>query len=219
MFKLSSLKEILMNLKKLKLIFSTWLVLVISGCANVSQDISLDNASVSLDGLTLDGSKMPTLVYVREDAKLLAEYDSFIIDPIKVDDNGDISQEDLASLQVYFQEVMANELTKAGYEVKTTPSSNTLRVSFRIFDIKLPTPLVNVTALAIPGTSASVGEVSIEAVFTNAALNQVDAVILERSRGSYLFNANPYSNIDDIEYAFENWAKGFTRAIDTAKGK
>ncbi|WP_375748987.1 DUF3313 domain-containing protein [Vibrio sp. HN007] len=208
-----------MSINKMKILFAALLVSVVSGCANVSQDISSGSSSVSLKGLTQDKSKMPTLVYERKGAKPLSEYNSFIIDPIKVDYDGELSQEDLAELQQYFQKAMTDELTEAGYEVRTTPTPDTLRVSFRIFDIKTPTALVNVTSLVVPGTSATVGEVSIEAVFSNAEMNQVDAVILEHSRGSYLFNANPYSNIDDIEYAFDNWARGFTRAVNTAKGK
>jgi len=42
---------------------------------------------------------------------------------------------------------------------------------------------------------------------------------MESSRGSYMFNANPLTTTSDIEAAFDNWATGFTSAVNKAHGK
>jgi hypothetical protein len=85
--------------------------------------------------------------------------------------------------------------------------------------MKIPTAATNVSLLVVPGLSTSVGEVTIEATFADSLTEQVNAVVLESSRGSYMFNGNPLSTTSDVKTAFDNWAVGFTNALNVAHGK
>lgn len=208
---------------KKSLILATTLLTLMSGCAQVSNNISADKVTVNTTGLVQDKSKKPTLVYTRPGAPTLADYSKFIIDPVIVDYSdpsiNDISTEDINEMRNYFHKVMTTSLTDAGYQVVTRTAENTLRVSFKISDLKAPTAATNVSMLLVPGLSTSVGEVTVEATFTDAASGTINAVVLENSRGSYMFNPNPLTTLSDVEAAFDNWAAGFTQAINKAHNK
>jgi hypothetical protein len=199
------------------------LIMMLSGCAQVGQEINKTDISTNISGLVLDESKKPVLVYMRPGAPTLVDYTTFIIDPILVDYSdpniNDISSEDMVKMQQYFHHVMSKELVDSGYQVVTRSAPNTLRVTFKISDLKAPTAASNVSMLLVPGLSISVGEVTIEAVFREALSNQVNAVVMDSSRGSYMFNGNPLTTTSDIETAFDNWAVGFTKAVNEAHGK
>lgn len=217
------MKITLLKRNKIITLTSITLMLFLNGCAQVGQEISTSEISTNISGLVLDESKKPTLVYIRPEAPTLADYTKFIIDPILIDYSdpniNDISSEEMVQMQQYFSQVMSKELVDAGYQVVTRSAPNTLRVTFKISDLKAPTAATNVSMLLVPGLSTSVGEVTIEAVFREALSNQVNAVVMESSRGSYMFNANPLTTTSDIEAAFDNWATGFTSAVNKAHGK
>jgi len=114
---------------------------------------------------------------------------------------------------------MTTSLTNAGYQVVTRTAENTLRMSFKISDLKAPTAATNVSMLLVPGLSTSVGEATVEATFTDAASGIINGVVLENSRGSNMFNPNPLTTLSDVEAAFDQWAAGFTNAVNTAHKK
>jgi len=196
---------------------------VVTGCAQVSKEVHSSAIRSNIAGLTLDESQKPSLVYKRAGAPTLAEYSRFIIDPIVIDYKDpamkDIPADDIAEIQAYFHKVMTDELTTAGYEVTTRSSENTLRIAFIISDLKVPTAATNVSVFLVPGLQTSVGEVTVEAVFKDAYSNTINAVVIESSRGSYMFNKKPWSTWADVESAFDNWATGFREAVDRAHGK
>lgn len=208
--------------KKVLLVVST-ATLLITSCAQVSQVANPEHISVDVSGLTLDSSQAPSTVYMRAGAPTLADYNKFILDPLSIDYNDpkmkDISTEEVKSIRDYFNQVMTQELINGGYKIVTRSNPDTLRMTFAIRDLKAPTASTNVSMLLVPGLSTSVGEVTIEAVFRESTTNKINAVVLENSRGSYMFNPNPLTTWSDVEVAFDNWAKGFRKALDTAHGK
>lgn len=211
------------NKNKVITLASITLTIALTGCAQVSQEISTAKVSTSIAGLTLDESKKPTIVYIRSGAPTLADYNKFIVDPIIIDYNdpriSDIYSEEMMHIQEYFSLAMSKELIKAGYQVVTRSAPDTLRVTFKLSDLKAPTAATNVSMLLVPGLSMSVGEVTIEAIFREVMSNQINAVVMESSRGSYMFNSNPLTTTSDIETAFDNWASGFTDAVKKAHSK
>lgn len=215
------MKYIANNLTKSVITLLT--LVVVSGCAQVSKEVSHSAVATNVSGLVLDSSQKPSLVYKRVGAPTLAEYKRFIIDPIVIDYKDpamkDIPAEDIAEMQAYFHKVMSEELTEAGYKVVTRSTENTLRISFIISDLKVPTAATNVSVFLVPGLQTSVGEVTVEAVFKDAFSNTINAVVVESSRGSYMFNKKPWSTWADVESAFDNWAVGFREAVDNAHSK
>ena len=212
---------LLCNFRNFK--FAILFSICISGCAQVSKDVSQSQIKSNIEGLELDESHKPTLVYIRPGAPTLANYNRFIIDPISIDYSDpamkEISAAEIRQLQEYFHSAMTNALTQSGYKVVTRSSEGVLRITFTLSELKAPTASTNVSVLLVPGMSTSVGEVTIEAVFKDAASNVINAVVLEGSRGSYMFNKKPWNTWGDIESAFDNWANGFRDAVDKAHKK
>jgi hypothetical protein len=207
-------------LKTTKFLVVFTLTIFITSCAQVSQVADPKTISVNLSGLTLDPSQAPTIVYKREGATTLANYKKFILDPLSIDYKDpklkDISSSEIKHIQNYFTEIITQELVNGGYKLVTRSAPDVLRMTFSIKELKAPSASTNVSMLLIPGLSTSVGEVTIQAVFTESHTNIINAVVLESSRGSYMFNANPLTTVSDVEVAFDNWAKGLRKAIDKA---
>ena len=195
----------------------------VSGCAQVSSKVDSAQLSVDVDGMTLQSEYLPTLVYVRPNAPTLENYTQFMMMPIAINDANPnikaVSAENLTEMQQYFESVMATELNKSGYQLVTEASKETMIIAFIITDMKIPTETTNVSMLVVSGLSTSVGEVTVEAIFSDSMNNQVNAAVLESSRGSYMFNGNPLSTTSDVKAAFDNWASGFTNAPNVVHGK
>jgi len=62
----------------------------------------------------------------------------------------------------------------------------------------------------------SVGEVTIEGEFRDAATNRLDAVAIDTLAGSRVLNTSPWSTWADVEATFDVWAKGIREEIDSA---
>ena len=85
---------------------------------------------------------------------------------------------------------MAGELCDAGYEVGKKSEADKLRISFTLSGLRAPSAGANVTAAVFP-FAASVGEVTVEAVFRNGLTNEREALVLSRARGSRFLNPSP----------------------------
>ena len=196
---------------------------LLAACAQVSNTVDPSQLSMDVAGLELQDKFLPTHVYTRPGAPGLEQYTKFIMEPIAINNTSDnikeVSMQDMLEMQGYLEEVMARELTASGYELVTEPSADAMVIGFTIADMKIPTAATNVSLLVVPGLSTSVGEVTIEATFADSLTEQVNAVVLESSRGSYMFNGNPLSTTSDVKTAFDNWAVGFTNALNVAHGK
>lgn len=162
------------------------------------------------------------MVYKRPGAPTLADYNRFIIDPVTIDysdpEMKELDPEQLGKMQKYFRDAMIKELREGGYKVGTRPEANTLRISLNISGLKAPSAIPNVVAALAP-IAVSVGEVTVKGVFREAMTHRIDAVVVDRSQGSRVLNAAPWSTWSDVEMAFDNWAKGVQKSIDKAHGR
>ena len=206
--------------------------LTIGACAPKSADVDSSVVTADVSGLVLDESQAPTLVYKRPGVPTLADYDRFVIDPVRVDysapDIEEFAPKDLAQLQQYFQNALIQELEEGGYEVGTSSEAGTLRVSLTILGLEASSAggAANVGAIAagaalgVPGVIAiSVGEVTVEGIFREALTNRIDAVVVDRTQGSRIFNNKPWSTWADVEGAAYKWAEGIRAALDEAHGR
>jgi hypothetical protein len=193
------------------------------GCAQVSTEVDTSKVSVNTSGLVQQTNLLPTLVYIRPNAPTLAEYTKFVIEPVSIDSaNANIralDQQDVADMQAYLTEVMTTALTDGGYKLVSRNESDALIIKFTIKDMKLPNAGTNVSMLVVPGLSTSVGEVTLEATFTDSNSQKLNAVVVESSRGSYMFNNNPLTTTSDVKDAFKSWAEGFRKSLDAAHSK
>ncbi|MGB0507455.1 MAG: DUF3313 domain-containing protein [Pikeienuella sp.] len=206
--------------------------LLIAACAPQSQIVSTEESHFSLAGLKLQREEFPTLVYTRPGAPGLEAYNRFIVDTVQIDYDdpniSELSHEDVTRMQNYFREAMIKELLDGGYVVGTRSEPGTLRISLAVTGLSASKSggaqnLAGIAASAVIGVpgvfSISVGEVTVEGVFTDATQNRIDAVVINRSKGSRVFNSSPWSTWADVEASFDQWAEGFRKAVDTAHGK
>ena len=194
----------------------------ISACASKGMTVEGYEPTVDIAGLERDDSEAPTIIYRRPGAPGLDEFTRFIIDPIQVfyDDPKmeELSPEQVNRMQQHLFEAMVGELRDAGYEVGTKSEADKLRISFTLSGLRAPSAGANVTAAVVP-FAASVGEVTVQAVFRNGLTNELEAGVLSRARGSRFLNPTPWSTWSDVEKFFDGWAKGFRESVDEAHGR
>lgn len=207
-------------------------VISVAACGPTGKKVTDHSFTSNLDGLVLDKSQAPTLVYKRPGAPTLASYRRFIIDPVRVDYRDpkmrEISAKDLRQCQVYFYQSVEKALKDGGYEVGTRTQPGTMRISFTLSGLEASNlgGAANVAVIAagavvgLPGVFAvSVGKVTVEGVFREAMSNRIDAVAVSRSAGSRVFKNKPWSTWADVRASFDNWAEGIRKAVDKAHGK
>jgi len=167
----------------------------------------------------LQEDELPSLVFVRPGAPALGEWKGFIIDTVQVNYSDpnikEMNPQDIGRLQDSFRTKVVDELTNAGYTVGTRAEPGKLRISFVIGGLKAPNPVPNVTTAVFP-YALSVGEVTIEATFRDAATNELLGVALQRSQGARVLNPTPWSSNADVERSFSAWAKSFRESLDRA---
>jgi hypothetical protein len=77
--------------------------LTLAACAPKSASVDSSVVTADVSGLVLDESRAPTLVYKRPGVPTLADYDRFIVDPVRVDYSAsgieEFAPEDLAQLR------------------------------------------------------------------------------------------------------------------------
>ncbi|BFM07702.1 DUF3313 family protein [Halioxenophilus aromaticivorans] len=195
------------------------LSILTAACAPTGQKVKNHYYSADLSGLELDKSYSPTLVYVRPEAPLFDQYNKFIVDNVSINYNDpemkELSPEDVAKIQNYFRDNLIASLREGGYEVTTKSQPDTMRISFYLSNLKAPSAAANVTAALAP-FAISVGEVTVEAHFSEALNNRLDIVAIAHSQGSRLLNAKPWSTWSDIENALDQWVAGIRKVIDDA---
>ena len=208
-------------MKHINIIIAFIAVLGLSACGSSSTTVKKHALTTDVSGLVRDHSADPTILLKRPDAPTLASYNSFIIDPVRVSYRdpkmNKISSKDLSRMQRYFRDQVSSELKEAGYGITNQPGPNTMRITFTLSGIKAPNALPNAVGLLAP-VALSVGEVTVEAAFSETTTNRIDAVVIDRSQGSRVLNAKPWSTWADIESSFDTWAKGIAHAVKKSHG-
>ncbi len=171
----------------------------------------------SLAGLEQDKSQSPTLVYIRNGAPSLSEYDNFMIGSVQVDTRGKdakkLDPKDIDRVVTYFTKQLTKELQEGGYSVVDKAAEKTMEMSFVLSGIKTPSAAPNVTLLVFP-LVLSVGGITVEGTFKDAMSDRIDAVAINSSEGSRFLNNSPWSTWEDVESSLDQWTKGIRESID-----
>ncbi|WP_394131887.1 DUF3313 family protein [Shewanella maritima] len=211
--------ERLIKLSRIPLVLG--LVGLLAACGAKPVQVQGYDPVADTEGLERDTSEAPGVVLVRPGAPNLNEYERFIIDPVILIDadynNDDLDKEKAEKMQQYLQQAVIKELEQAGYQVGGDVDK-AMRITFKISGLKVPSAAANITTVLAP-FALSVGEVTIETVFREAATDRIDAVAIMQSRGSRFFNATPWSTWEDIKQTFDNWAESFRKSVDKAHKK
>jgi hypothetical protein len=186
--------------------------------------------------LVPDPKNSELLVY-EKDPSVLSRYNKFIFDPITIyllpeAENRGIDADDLDRLAKYFEDAVADELTKSGkYQMVTTPGPGVLILRVAITNVE-PTggkknAVVKGAATAASVTVApgvglavprlSVGKVGIEGEMVDSESGERMAAFVTSKAGRRWFSGlNTFKTWGDIEAAFRTWAKNFRKRLDQA---
>jgi len=197
------------------LLFST-LTCALAACTTVNKPVKNHASNFDLSQLRKSESKSSSLVYSNPDSPVLSSYKSFIIDPVIVNESAPsikkLKESTVADMKQHLYDSVIAELRAGGHRVVSTASEETLRISFTISDLKVPSALMNVSNFFIP-VSASVGDVTVETVFRDSKSDQINTISVARAAGSRILNTSPWSTKSDIKAVFEKWAKSISEAL------
>ena len=205
---------------------------VLTGCAPKVKSIEDPRLVSNLTGLVQDVSKLPIIVYQRHGRTPLGAYDSFMVEPARVNIRdeklADLKPENVRRLQNYLTEALVEALTDAGFKIVAVPQGNTLRINTVLGGFKASKAggVANVGVMAAGAVTGvpvifavSVGALTIEAEFIDAVSGETDAVILVRQQGSRIFNPSPWSTWSDVERSMTEFAEGFAETVSEAQRK
>jgi len=193
-------------------------ILTLTACSTVNKPIKNHVSSYDLSKLKQDESKLPSIVYANSSSPSLSSYKQFIIDPVAVNKSAPsikkLDPNTVADMQQYLHESVAAELRAAGHSIVATADKDTLRISFTISDLKIPSAALNLSNIIIP-VSASVGDVTVETVFRESQGDRINTIVITRAAGARILNKSPWSTKADIKSAFDKWAKDIRDALIT----
>ena len=182
-----------------------------------------------------DPKNSDLLIYWKE-KDVLKHYSKFMVDPVTIfllpkAQNREIDPEDLARLTKEFHDDIVEELTKAGYEVVSSPGPGVLEGRLAITNVEPTASKKNVavkagamaasTAVA-PGAALlvprfSVGRASIEGELLDSASGErVAAFVTSRAGQKWFSGLKGYKQWGDVDAAFRTWAKNFANRVKQA---
>jgi len=182
-----------------------------------------------------DPKNSELLVYTKND-DILKNYSKFMVDRVTIyllpeAQNRGIDPEDLARLAKNFHDDIVDELTKAGYEVVSSPGPGVLEGRLAITNVEPTGSKKNVavkagavaasTAVA-PGAALlvprfSVGKASIEGELLDSDSGErMAAFVTSRSGRRWFAGLKGYKQWGDVNAAFQTWAKNFAARVKQA---
>jgi hypothetical protein len=178
-----------------------------------------------------------TRVYMKDHGRL-ADYDSFLVEPVELllVEGGfaeRVSADELSFLQETLAETFHEALSRSGYRSVANPGPGTLRISLALTDAR---PVgqgsrsghVAATAaagVALPGAGLwlprfKVGLASIEMELADSESNELIGAAMSTRRGKRnLAGMKGLKRWGDARGAFHSWAKEFCGALDEAHGR
>lgn len=132
----------------------------------------------------------------------LAEYDSFIVDPIEVRiPRGKMSEEDLAIAVVYFRDSLSGMIERQGLTVRDDPGVKVARIRTALTDIGQTAWGEEFYAVRPAlGTAGAAMEAEVRDSITGEQL----AAVVQVAAGDQ-FDVGTFSALDDLEAAIDKW--------------
>ncbi len=214
--------------------------LMLPGCDTTPQqpEFSDDPDEVMMDRLRLVTNSQAGLAFVDPDADL-ADFSKVLLDPLDLS-SVDIIQPDTSgstarrtkwelndrtteALQAAFQEVFERELSETGdYEIVSEAGPNVLRVSAAVTAIAPSATMDDNRSRHVGRTrvyTEGAGSMSVAFVLADAENGEVFAVVKDTRNGSPVWGVNnSVSNMGDVRFMFNRWARMLRARMDIAHG-
>ena len=149
----------------------------------------------------------------------LADYDSFIIEPIKVYSHGGLTYapgSEIQRLANYLRSAIVKAIS-GRYSVVNQPGSGTARVRIAITDVKKSTWWMNISPASKLAGSGT-GEAAMEGELLDSLNGDQIAALVESQRGNQ-FELDNFSEYDDVKDVMDDWAQRFRMRLDEAHGR
>lgn len=153
--------------------------------------------------------------------KSLAEYDAFIIDPVRVHfapgaDATAIDPQKTVELAQYFRNQLISELKAGGYMVMDKPGANTLTVRMAITDLKKTNKLLNIhPAMKLSGKG--LGGASFEGEGVDSVTGERIFAVAHSKKGSRKSMKAGLGDWGHAQQSMDFWAKTFVEELNAAK--
>lgn len=155
----------------------------------------------------------------------LGAYRRFLIEPLEIlidrsdsEEEAMFSDEELESLQVFFDEQLRTALTRDdGYEVVEEPGDGVARVRHGLTALDASTGALNISIFT-KITGAGLGGAAMEGEVVDSVSGQQLSAAVQWGNGSRVLAAG-ITRLGDAKGQIKRWAKDLRRRIDDAHGK
>lgn len=142
----------------------------------------------------------------------LAEYDSFIIDPIQIRVTGDkLSKHDRAEAAQYFHDKLVSVVADHEFSVTDKVGPETARVRIALTDVAKSTWWQKIHP-ASRAMGAGTGGAAMEAEVIDSVTGEQLAAVIQSGAGNQ-FNITAFSTLDDVKSAIDSWAHRAGRTL------
>ncbi len=190
------------------------LALGLAACGTAKQEIGEDYSYVN-DISGMEPDPIYPGAWVIPGFKDVDQYDSFVIEDVEVVKIGEgVDPEDAARISAYFRDAVKAKLTEGGYTMVDAPQGDSMVIKLYITGLEQPGgEAANVATSLMIGMSTSVGAVTVEGAFIDGQSGEIQAVVADSRRGSYM-NSSPWSNWQDVEDSMDDWADELAQSFD-----
>lgn len=186
---------------------------VLAGCAAPIEEP--DRTSFLSDYSKLEMVEAGNISYI--DARV-AEYDSFIIDPVVVlfrqdPENPEFSVEEIEELRAYLVRELTEQLTRGdGYSVVTEPGPGIARIRLGLTEVEETIGVMNVS-IYTKITGLGLGGASAEGEMVDSVTGEQIGAMVRWGSGSRVLKAG-LTHMGDAKIAIDNWTKGLRKILD-----
>jgi hypothetical protein len=215
------------------------LALALSACNSTPQDPEFSDSDVIMDRLHLVTNARVGMAYVDPDVDL-ADFNSIMIDTLDLSNvevvqpnnnsvstarrtTWELTDRDRESLQNAFKEVFERELAETGdYGVVSEVGPNVLRLSAAITQIAPSATRDDGRSRHVGRTrvyTEGAGNMTMAFALSDSQTGEVFAIVKDTRSGSPVWGLNnSVSNMGDVRFMFNRWARMLRARMDIAHG-
>ena len=193
-------------------------MLIVAGCAAPIEEP--EETGFLSDYSNLEMAEQGNISYFGD---RIAEYESFIIDPIVVlfrqdPENREFSDEELEKLKAYFVRKLTERLTKDdGYSVVAEPGPGVARIRLGLTEVEETIAVLNVS-IYTKVTGLGLGGASAEGEMVDSVTGEQIAAMVRWGTGSRVLKAG-LTHMGDAKIAIDKWTKDVRKILDEHHNK